>query len=65
MDSAQFREWLGSDAATQQLSDALAECCCQDCGLPLADDVEQGDSDYVGGANLCKECWLEWTGVEK
>lgn len=35
---------------------------CQGCDLPLSDDVETGDSDYVGGAKLCKECWLEWTG---
>ena len=65
MDSNEFREWLGSELATQQLAQALAESQCQGCDLPLSDDVETGDSDYVGGATLCKECWLEWTGVEK
>lgn len=70
--SPTFRDWLASDEATQQLAEAKAENeatedvgLCLGCEIPLTDDVEQGDSDWTGGVDLCKECWFEWTGESK
>lgn len=68
MDKAQFRAWLGSEAATQQLKAAVAENVdrCAGCDILLTDDVERYDLERAfsgwGMPPLCNSCGREWAG---